>query len=239
MVRKIESNVDVHEKEKTNWVKQVSWMNEVQEYDLQNFLIERSMIGLDDKTFYVIKDYIEWRNEAITQGISKIKEFLSGLNDIDDIIQGDLKWFHKQWDKERKNPIAPSEEIIRDLQKKFLEVKEKKMPTKQDLSSIAHMEAMMIINQKHLEIHEENIGELCKEKEVQKQRIAYFGLSHESVIFSFTTAYESWKSTKLVIISMEKSQDLMTPGDAQLEMITIIQFLYFIMLQQLAQLSNY
>ena len=40
VIKKIESSIESHEKEKSNWVKEVSWMEEVQEYGLQRFLIE-------------------------------------------------------------------------------------------------------------------------------------------------------------------------------------------------------
>lgn len=52
------------------------------------------------------------------------------------------------------------------MQKKFQEVKEKKTLTKLDFSNIAHVEAMLIINRKHLQMYEEKVRELCKEKEV-------------------------------------------------------------------------
>ena len=90
---------------------------------------------------------------------------LNGIKVIDDIIQGYLKWFHKKCTKE-ENSINSSEEIIRDMQKKFQEVKEKKTLTKLDFSNIAHVEAMLIINRKHLQMYEEKVRELCKEKEV-------------------------------------------------------------------------
>ena len=62
--------------------------------------------------------------------ILEIKDLINGLDVIDGITQGDLKWFHKQWAKEGKDLVSPIEDIVRDMQKKFLEVKEKKMPTK-------------------------------------------------------------------------------------------------------------
>lgn len=96
MIKKLESSIESHEKEKGNWVKEVSSMEEVQEYDLQKFLAERPISGLDDKTLYVIKDCIEWKNEAITQGSCEIKDLLNGMEIIDDIIQGDLKWIDKK-----------------------------------------------------------------------------------------------------------------------------------------------
>ena len=44
------------------------------------------MAGLDKKALYVIKDCIEWRNEVLTQGVSKIKEALQELKLIHQII---------------------------------------------------------------------------------------------------------------------------------------------------------
>lgn len=65
------------------------------------------------------------------------------------------------------------------------------MPAKQDFSNMAHTEAMLIINQKHLEIREEKVVELKRVKEIWKQRLAYIGLPYLSIIFSFLTTYES------------------------------------------------
>ena len=70
------------------------------------------------------------------------------------------------------------------------------MPAKQDFSNVVHTEAMLIINLKHLEMHEEKFFELKKVKEIWKQRLAYIGLPHQSVISAFLNAYESWKTTR-------------------------------------------
>ena len=40
VIKKLESRIKYHEKEKINWVKEVSWMEEVQEYNLQKFLVD-------------------------------------------------------------------------------------------------------------------------------------------------------------------------------------------------------
>ena len=61
---------------------------------------------------------------------------------------------------------------------------------------MAHIEAMLIINSKHLEMHEEKVSELKKIKEIWKQRFAYIGLPHQSVILAFSAAYETWKTAK-------------------------------------------
>ena len=92
--------------------------------------------------------------------------------------------------------VAQSEEIIKEVQKKFQEWQDKKMPVRQDFSNVAHTEAMLIINLKHLEMHEEKVVELKKIKEVWKQRFAYIGLPHQSVISAFSASYETWKMAK-------------------------------------------
>ena len=84
-----------HEKEKGDWVKEGSWMEEVQEYGLYKFHVEWPIPRLDDKILYVIKDCIEWRNKVITQCVFEIKELLNGMEILDDIIQGYLKWIDK------------------------------------------------------------------------------------------------------------------------------------------------
>ena len=61
---------------------------------------------------------------------------------------------------------------------------------------MAHTEAMLIINSKHLEMHEEKVAELKKIKEIWKQRFTYIGLPHQSVISAFSAAYETWKTAK-------------------------------------------
>ena len=42
----------------------------------QKFKFECLVTSLDEKTLYVIKDCIEWRNEALVQGKTEIKEIL-------------------------------------------------------------------------------------------------------------------------------------------------------------------
>ena len=61
---------------------------------------------------------------------------------------------------------------------------------------MAHIEAMLIINLKHLEMHEEKVAKMKKIKEVWKQRFAYISLPHQSVISAFSVAYETWKTVK-------------------------------------------
>ena len=92
--------------------------------------------------------------------------------------------------------VAQSDEIIKEVQKKFQEWQDKKTSAKQNFSNVAHTEAMLIINLKHLEMHEEKVAELKKIKEVWKQRFAYIGLPHQSVISAFSAAYETWKMAK-------------------------------------------
>ena len=74
---------------------------------------------MDDKALFVIKDCIEWRNEAITQGIAEIKQTLQELQVIKEIIQGDLKWFGKHCARKEDDFVAQTEEIIKETQKKF------------------------------------------------------------------------------------------------------------------------
>ena len=92
--------------------------------------------------------------------------------------------------------IAQSDEIIKEVQRKFQKWQDKKTPAKQDLSNVAHNEAILIINLKHLEMHEEKVVELKKMKEIWKQRFAYISFPHQSVISAFSTAYETWKMVK-------------------------------------------
>ena len=89
--------------------------------------------------------------------------------------------------------VAQFDEIIKEVQKKFQELQEEKTPTKQDFSNVAHTEAMLVINLKHLEMHEEKVAELKKVKEIRKEWFSYIGLPHQSIISSFLTAYEMWK----------------------------------------------
>ena len=126
------------------------------------------------------------------------KEILQGLKVIHEIIQGDLKWFGKHCTGKEDDSVAQVEEVIKEVQKKFQELHDKKMLTKKNFLNVAHIEAMLIINLKHLEMHEENMTELKKEKEIQKQRLAYIGLPHQSVTSAFSTAYEAWKATRSV-----------------------------------------
>ena len=81
----------VLKKERSNWVKVVLWIKEIQGFSLQKFQVECLVTSLDDKTLHVIKDCIEWRNEALIHVVTKIKEILDGLRLMDEIIQGDLK----------------------------------------------------------------------------------------------------------------------------------------------------
>ena len=92
--------------------------------------------------------------------------------------------------------VAKSNEIIKEVQKKFQEWQDKRTPAKQDFSNVAHIEAMLIINLKHLEMHEEKAAELKRMKEIWKQRLVYIGLPHQSIIFAFSTTYEMWKMAK-------------------------------------------
>ena len=94
-------------------------MEDVQELSLQKFQTECPMADLDEKALYVIKDCIEWRNEVLTQGISEIKEALQELKVIHQIIQNDLKWFAKQFIEKDDDSVAQSDEIIKEVQKKF------------------------------------------------------------------------------------------------------------------------
>ena len=73
--------------------------------------------GLDEKALYGIKDCIEWWNEALTQGVTEINETLQELKVIHQIIQGDLKWFVKQFTGKEEDSIAQSKELIKEVQK--------------------------------------------------------------------------------------------------------------------------
>ena len=115
---------------------------------------------------------------------------------IHQIIQNDFKWFAKHFMGKDDDSVAQSDEIIKEVQKRFQEWQDKKTPVRQDFSNVAHTEAMLIINSKHLEMHEEKVVELKKIKEIWKQRFAYIGLPHQSVISAFSAAYETWKTTK-------------------------------------------
>lgn len=112
----------------------------------------------DEKSLNIIKDYIEWRNEALIQGMNEIKETLQELKVIHQIIQGDLKWFVNHFIGKEEDFVAQSKEVIKEVQKKYQELQDKKTPTKKEFVNIAHTEAMLIINLKHLEMHEEKIA---------------------------------------------------------------------------------
>ena len=119
-----------YEKERNNWAKVVMWLEDVQEFGLQKFQAECPVTGLDEKALYVIKDYIEWQNEVLTQGVTKINETLQELKVIHQIIQGELKWFVKQLTSKEDDSIAQSKEVIKEVQRKFRELHDKKAPTK-------------------------------------------------------------------------------------------------------------
>ena len=59
-------------------------------------------------------------------GISEIKEILDGLKLVDEIIQGDLKWFNKHCIAKKSDSITLVKELINEVQKKFQEIQEKK-----------------------------------------------------------------------------------------------------------------
>ena len=63
---------------------------------------------------------------------------------------------------------------------------------------MAYTEAMVIINLKHLEMHEDKVVDLKKENEIQKQQFTFIGLPHQSIISSFLTTYEAWKVARNV-----------------------------------------
>lgn len=198
MLKKVEASNEGYEKERNNWMKVVISLEEVQEFGLEKFQAECPMAGLDEKALYVIKDFIEWRNEALVQGVFEIKEALQELKVIHQIIQNDLKWFVKQFMEKDDDSVAQADEIIKEVQRKFQGWQEKKTLAKKDFSNVAHTEALLIINLKHLEMHEEKVVELKKVKEIWKQRLTYIGLPHQSVISTFSTAYESWKMARPV-----------------------------------------
>ena len=94
-------------------------MEDIQEFKLQKFQAKFLVAGLDDKKLYLIKDFIEWRNEALVQGMAKIKETLQVLKVINEIIQGDLKWFGKHCTGKEDDYVAQAKEVIKEVQKKF------------------------------------------------------------------------------------------------------------------------
>ena len=91
----------------------VIWLEDIQDFGLQKFQVKCPVAGLDDKNLYVIKDCIEWRNEALAQGMAEIKENLQELKVINEIIQGDLKWFGKHCTSKEDDSIAQVEEVIK------------------------------------------------------------------------------------------------------------------------------
>lgn len=95
ITKKVEASNEGYKKERNNWIKVVISLEDVQEFGMQKFQNECPIAGLDDKALYYIKDYIEWWNEALVQGVSEIKEALQELKVIHQIIQNDLKWFVK------------------------------------------------------------------------------------------------------------------------------------------------
>ena len=76
IAKKVEVRNEGYEKERNNWEKVVMWLEDVQELGLQKFQATCLVAGLDKKAPYVIKDYIKWIHEVLTQGVSKIKEAL-------------------------------------------------------------------------------------------------------------------------------------------------------------------
>ena len=107
-------------------MKVVLWIEEIQGFSLQKFKAKCPVAGLDEKTLFVIKDCIEWRNEALAQAISEIKEILDNLKLMDEIIQNDLKWFGKHCVGKESDSIALVEELVSEIQRKFHEVQEKR-----------------------------------------------------------------------------------------------------------------
>ena len=101
ITKKVESNIEEHKKERSDWARIVLWLEDVQEIGLQKFLSEFPMAGLDEKMLYVIQDCIEWRNEAIAQGIVEVKEKIQELQVINE------------------DSIAQIEELVNETQKKF------------------------------------------------------------------------------------------------------------------------
>ena len=113
-----DKHLDMHEgkiaklkKEKGNWVKEVLWIDEIQGYGLHKLLSKCLLVGIDDKKFHVIQECIEWINEVIMKGVAKVKEILSELGVIDDIIHGDLKQFYKQCIEGEGESILPTKDI--------------------------------------------------------------------------------------------------------------------------------
>ena len=86
ITKRVELSNEGYEKERNNWAKVMMWLEDIQEFGLQKFQAECLIASLDEKTLYVIKDYIEWKNEALVQGMTKIKEILQGLKVIHEII---------------------------------------------------------------------------------------------------------------------------------------------------------
>ena len=100
----------------------VIWFKDIQKFGLQKFQAECPIASLDEKTLYVIKDCIEWRNKELVQGMTKIKEILQGLKVIHEIIWRDLTWFGKHYTSKEDDSIAQVEEVIKEVQKKVHEL---------------------------------------------------------------------------------------------------------------------
>lgn len=81
-------------------------MEEIQGFGLQIFQVECPIAGLDDTILYIIKDCIECQKEALVQRVTKIKEILDNLKLLDEIIQGDLKWFKKHYSGTENDSIS-------------------------------------------------------------------------------------------------------------------------------------
>lgn len=62
ITKKVQLIHEGYEKERNNWAKVVLWLEDIQEFGLQKFQVEFPVTSLDEKTLYVIKDCIEWRN---------------------------------------------------------------------------------------------------------------------------------------------------------------------------------
>ena len=62
----------------------------------------------------------------LVQVVTEIKEILDGLRLVDEIIQGDLKWFGKHCAGKESDFVAPVEELLNEIQGKFQEIRDKK-----------------------------------------------------------------------------------------------------------------
>ena len=115
ITKKVELRNEGYKKERSNWEKVVIWLEDIQEFKLQKFQAKCPIASLHDKTLYIIKDCIEWRNEALAQGITEMKEILQGFKVINEIIQGDLKWFGKHCTGKEDDSITQAEEVIKEV----------------------------------------------------------------------------------------------------------------------------